>query len=93
MSSTEQDFVPLNGTDIIFPTGASASSEYCEQLRIIDDGVREEIQEDFIVMLTTTDIQVILQPDTAHMLIVDLDSEFTPIISYFNSLFFLQQLL
>ena len=45
------------------------------QITIINDGVREETQEEFSVLLNTTDSDVILQPDSAQVLIVDNNSE------------------
>lgn len=72
---SEQDFVPVNGTEIIFQPGSSSGSEHCEQVFILDDGIREEIQEEFLVTLNTTDSDVILQPETAQVLIVDNNSE------------------
>ena len=72
---TEQDFVPITGTEITFPAGSSAGSQYCEQIIIINDGVREEVQEEFSVILNTTDSNVVLEPDTAQVLVVDNNSE------------------
>ena len=72
---TEGDFVPLNGTEIVFQSGSTSGSEQCEQIIILNDGVREEIQEEFSIILNTTDSDVILEPETAQVLIVDNNSE------------------
>ena len=52
-----------------------SGSEKCELITIINDGVREEIQEEFSLILNTTDSDVILEPETAQVLIVDNNSE------------------
>ena len=69
---SEQDIVPVTST-LLYPPG---SSEQCQQISIIDDGVREDVEEEFTVTLTSGDSDVVLQPDTAVVLIVDNDSKY-----------------
>ena len=71
----EQDYVAPSVTENTFPSGSSNGSEYCKQIVIVDDGIREEIHEDFYLALNTTDESVVLQPATAQVLIVDNDSK------------------
>ena len=72
-SCAEEDIEPVAST-LMFPPG---SSEQCQSITIVNDGVREDDEEDFSVTLTTSqnNTDVILQPNTTQILIIDNDSE------------------
>ena len=59
----------------MFSSGTTAGSEECQNITIVNDGVREEVSEEFTIMLTTQDPDVILQPHTAQVLVIDNDGE------------------
>ena len=60
---------------MLFSAGSTAGSEQCKDIIIVNDGVREDVTEEFSLMLTTEDPGVILQPNTAQVFIIDNDSE------------------
>ena len=72
-SCAEEDIEPVAST-LMFPPG---SSEQCQSITIFNDGVREDDEENFSVTLTTSqnNTDVILQPNTTQILIIDNDSE------------------
>ena len=74
----EQDIVPVAST-LMFPPG---SSEQCQSITIINDGITENDEEDFSVTLITSqnNNEVILQPNITQVLIIDNDSEFNMIL-------------
>lgn len=71
---TDQDYI-LPQTTLLFPSGSAADSEQCQQITIINDGVREDASEEFSITLRTQDPDIILQPNTAQILIIDNDGE------------------
>lgn len=70
---SEQDF-DLPGTSLVFPSGSTISSEQCQLITIVNDGVREDTEE-FSITLSSQDPDVVLQPNTTQVLIIDNDSE------------------
>ena len=76
---------------MLFFSGSTAGTELCKNITIVNDGVREDETEEFSIMLTTQDPDVILQPDTAQVFIIDNDSEENKPISihYYLGIFLL----
>lgn len=73
LSYTEEDYIPLEVT-LTFTPGSSINSEVCQEIIIINDGIRAEVSEELSVTLTTLDTDVILEPNIAQILIYDNDS-------------------
>ena len=71
---TEQDYTLLDNL-VLFSAGSTAGSEQCKDIIIVNDGVREDVTEEFSLMLTTEDPGVILQPNTTQVFIIDNDSK------------------
>ena len=61
---------------VIFPPGSVDGTIHCQNISIVNDGVREEIQN-VTLGLSTTDLQVMLAPSSAQIIIIDNDSELT----------------
>ena len=58
-----------------FNPGIGANAERCLNITIINDGVREDINEEFTLVLSTGDSDINLFPATAQVLVIDNDSE------------------
>ena len=59
---------------VIFPSDSNNGTIHCQNISIVNDGVREEIQN-ITLGLNTTDSQVVLSPSSATIIIIDNDSE------------------
>ena len=60
--------------DLIFMAGSGDGNTQCQNISIINDGVRENVQN-FSVRLNTTDPQVQLIPESATIILIDNDSK------------------
>ena len=58
-----------------FTSGSSINNGVCQQIMIVNDGVREETSEEFFIVLSTSDIDVVVKPNTTQIIIVDDNSE------------------
>ena len=69
---------------VIFHSNSLNGTIYCQNISIVNDGVREEIQN-ITLGLNTTDSQVVLSPSSAAIIIIDNDSELNHYIIYLFS--------
>ena len=64
---------------VVFPPGSIDGTINCQNISIINDGVREEIQN-ITLGLNTTNSQVVLSTSSTRIIVIDNDSELKPIV-------------
>ena len=72
LTFVEQDLL-LPESSFLFGSGAGVS---CQNLTIINDGVKEDMNENLTLSLHAENPNVVLMPNEAQVIIIDNDSKF-----------------